>query len=228
LLALALFKLQLVLPVASILSVRRSTRSVSGFATVAIPLAVLCVAIVGLQGTADFLHLLSMASLASNDSAEVQQFMAIPAKAMPSLYGLLYVCGARFLPASLAFGLNAAISIVLLVFCFYLARRVVHTSTAFSVAILGALILSQHLLIYDFTLLLLPILLLRGPALPWITALCYAMPFVLFAIEGVKLFSLAAVVPILLLGTCMGDLGRHLDHDLQSTRMRTQAGPELP
>lgn len=205
LLALMLCKLPLVLPIALLLGVR-TRRFWAGFLPVAGAMALLCVAINGWQGTMDFVHLVAGASIASGQVNSAQRVIAVFPKQMPNLTGLLYVCGTGALSAKAAFGVNAAVSLALLAGCGYLVRRVAHVSTALCVAILCALLVSHHLFLYDFAVMLLPVFLLRGRAQGWLTAAWFGLPFALFAVWQLRMFSLAAVVPMLFLWGCFYDL----------------------
>ena len=198
LMALGLFKLQLAIPLALLLTARFGTRFLRGFLPVAAAVSLLCIFVAGPHATLDFFGLLRRASLIDgNGSQNLQSFSVWPTQ-MPTLYGLLYSCGTRFLSARAAFMVNAVASVGLLAGCLYWVRKVKANSAAFGIAILCALLFAQHLFIYEYTLLLLPILLLEGPAMPFVAGLCYLVPLVLF-LESSAWFAFAAFLPVLLM-----------------------------
>lgn len=96
LLALALFKFQIVLPIALLIAVRRGWRFVAGFSAAGTGVALLCLGIGGGEGMAGYLRLLLGATSAIDKSRLAQQRMSVFPLAMPNLSGFLYACGGRF------------------------------------------------------------------------------------------------------------------------------------
>ena len=205
LLGLALFKLPLAILIALLLTARRGLRFLIPFLASAIAVTTVCLLLTGTRGFRDFLHLITAALLLSDHSAHAQRAAAVWLNAMPNLSGLLYVCGLRFLSARAAFCVNLGASLLLAGGCLYLVRKVTHNSTAFCVALLGALLLSPHLYIYDYTALLFPMLLLSNRAMPFVVTLWYVELPVLYALRGLTWFSAAVVIPIALLAMCWAD-----------------------
>jgi hypothetical protein len=111
---------------------------------------------------------------------------------MPNINGLLYMLGTRALNAHLAFVLVSAASLGLLFWCILLARKAQRENTAFAIAILCGMLVSNHLYIHDLTLLLLPIALV-GRKHPKIVFALYALPPTLFMFAGSSSFPLLSV-----------------------------------
>lgn len=162
LLALALFKPQIVVPFAAVLVIRRGWKFAGGFLATGAAVTALSICIVGRTGVAALIQLVHGAAGAINKgAAEQQRVLEIP-RAMPNLDGLLHACGAYFPGSSAGLSLPVGIcSLGLFVWCAFRVRRV-EENAAFSVAILCGILVSYHIYIYDLTLALLPIALLTG------------------------------------------------------------------
>jgi hypothetical protein len=203
LLALALFKLQIALGllffVALYLPAPRRARLLLSWLPSAAAVALTCLLLTGPQGMIAWLRLIASSSIASHESHNIQSVTAVYPKAMPTLNGLLYLCGAHLLPTRVSFALDLVLSILLLAVAVYLLRTSRNLATAFCAALAATLLLSPHLYLYDYVLLLFPVLLLRERRQLLLTALAYVLPFVLFFLEGLNWFAAAAVVPILFL-----------------------------
>ena len=203
LLALGLFKLQiafgLLFFVALYLPSPRRARLLLSWLPSAAAVALTCLLITGPQGMMTWLRLIASSSVASHESHHAQSVIAVYPKAMPTLNGLLYVCGARFLPTPISFALDALLSILVLAVAVYLVRTSRSLATAFCAALSATLLLSPHLYLYDYVLLLFPVLLLTERRQPLLTALVYILPFILFVLEGLDWFAAAAILPILFL-----------------------------
>ena len=221
LLGLAVFKLQLVLAIASLLVIKKGLRFAAGCLVSAGAVASLSAWLTGPQGCLQFFHLLIAATPADSHGDTVKTLFPLWPKAMPSLYGFVYACGGRFLHGHADFALSNLLSLTLLTGCVYLVRKAGSMSTAFSIAILAALLLGHHIFLYDYPVLLLPILLLRGRGIPIIVAACFAWPYILLATSGSSWFSLAAILPLGLLGFCIAEM------NVASAPMRT-AQTSLP
>jgi hypothetical protein len=203
LLALALFKLQIALALlfflVLFLPAPRRARLLVAWLPSAAAVALTCLLITGPQGMITWLRLIASSSVASHESHHVQSVIAVYPKAMPTLNGLLYVCGTRFLPASVSFVLDALLSLLVLVAAIYLIRNTRSMPVAFCAALSAALLLAPHLYLYDYVLLLFPALLLTERRQPLLTALVYLLPFILFIVSGIDWFAIMAVVPAILL-----------------------------
>ena len=207
LLALGLFKLQIALALLFFLVLylpapRRKRLLLSWLPSTA-AVALTCLLITGPQGMMTWLRLLASSSVASHESHHVQAAIAVYPKAMPTLNGLLYVCGTRFLPTRLSFALDVFLSILVLAAAVYLVRQVRgkprSTPVAFCAAVAAALLLAPHLYLYDYVLLLFPVLLLTERRQPLLTAFVYILPFILFLVSGLDWFAIMAIVPALFL-----------------------------
>jgi hypothetical protein len=178
LVALALFKFHIAIPIAVLIAIRRGKRFASGFLLTAAGLVLLCFGIVGMEGVKDYIRLLlGVAYIAKTDLAT--KITVVPAPyCMPNLGGLLYGFGARFLHSPVAFdGLVVVFSLALFLWCARVIRRR-DVETAFSIAVLCGLLLSFHLLIYDITLLLLPIAVFANRMNRYVLLGLFILPFV--------------------------------------------------
>ena len=160
-----------------------------------------------------WLRLIASSSVASHESHHTQSVIAVYPKAMPTLNGLLYVCGARFLPTPISFALDALLSILVLAVAVYLVRTSRHLATSFCAALCATLLLSPHLYLYDYVLLLFPVLLLTERRQPLLTALVYLPPFILFRIGGLDWFALMAFIPALFLTSLLLTQRSHNAHE---------------
>lgn len=212
LLAIALFKLQIALALlfflALFLPAPRRSRILLSFAPSAAVVALLCLLITGPHGIADWFHLVGSASIASHLNHHAQSVIAVYPKAMPTLNGLLFVCGGRLLPPAASVALYAILSILVLAAAIFLCRTTSTLAVAFCAALAAALLLSPHLFLYDYVLLLLPILLLAHPRQPLFTVLYYLLAYILFALKGLDWFAFMALVPLFLLATLLFDRTR--------------------
>ena len=213
LLGLAVFKLPVVVVVAALMSVRLGRRFLGGVVAGSAAMLLVSVGLTGVEGTKEWLGLLVSASVASHLSHKAQAVAAVYAAAMPSLNGLLFVCGGRWLRPVMSMGIDAAASAAVLAAGVYVVRRAGSLGVAFCAAVCSALLLSPHLYLYDYTLMLFPVLLLRGRAHVAFTAVFYVLPYVLFAWKGLDEFAFVAVVPVGFLASAVwesvsaGDVG---------------------
>ncbi|HEX3375152.1 MAG TPA: glycosyltransferase family 87 protein [Edaphobacter sp.] len=191
-LALALFKFQLTLPIALLIAVRRGRRFSTGFMATGAIIVALSIALIGRSASASLVRLLVSGSLSQDQGLIKQVELAIHPSKMPNINGLLYMLGTRALNAHLAFVLVSAASLGLLFWCILLARKAQRENTAFAIAILCGMLVSNHLYIHDLTLLLLPIALV-GRKHPKIVFALYALPPTLFMFAGSSSFPLLSV-----------------------------------
>ena len=202
-LALALFKLQIAFALlfflALYLPAARRKHLLLSFAPSAAAVALTCLLITGPHGFADWLGLIGSASIASHLGHHAQSVIAVYPKAMPTLNGLLYLCGGHLLSSHASFALVVILSILVFAAALYLVRTARDLPAAFCAALVAALLLAPHLYLYDYVLLLFPVLLLTERSQPLLTALFYVLPFVLFAFAGLDWFAIMAVVPALFL-----------------------------
>lgn len=195
LLGLALFKFQFALPFALLISIRRGWRFTAGFLLASAAIVLLCLSIVGIAGAAQYVRLLSGATSAINQSLLGQTLTPLP-RTMPNIAGLVYACGGRFLPSSMAFNaVSGLFSLALFAWCARAIRRV-DEKTAFAIALLCSLLISYHFGFYDLTLLLLPMALLAGRMNRYILASLVVIPAVVLLGFGMN-WAFFAAVPVL-------------------------------
>lgn len=209
-LGLATFKLAIALPLALLLSIRHGRKFVSGFLCTSLAAAALSIGLTGLGGAREFLHLLASATLSHDHSVRAQFEGGIWLHAMPNLSGLLYLLGSGHLSPREFNALNAAAAAGFLAGCTWLQRRASAETTAFSAAVLGAVVVSPHVYIYDLAILPLPFLLLSSPWLKPIAILWLVLPAVLYAVSFPYLmwFAPAVLIALLLLAVCVAEIRR--------------------
>lgn len=196
LLGLGLFKIPLSIVIAALLTLRLGRKFLAGFASAAVAVSAACVAITGWNGTRGFLDLLAQAAWAGNHGVVAQTEMGVMPLGMPNLYGLLYAAGIRHLPTTAADVLYAAVVLGTVVWAVVIVRRTETLSNAYSVAIVCALLVGQHVYLHDMALLLLPVLLGCTRAQSRWVLLCYLLPVAIFAIDVQHLIAVYAIVLI--------------------------------
>lgn len=193
--ALDLFKFQFAIPIAILIAIRRGRRFAGGFLITAFGIGLLCWAIGGAVGMASYIRLVSGAASALDKGAIAQAKLTLSPVSMPNLTGLLYTCGAQFLhPLFLFEAVIGTCTLALFVWCARAVRQA-DEDAAFSIAILGGLLLSYHLYDYELTLLLLPIALMANRIDRYILASLFILPFVLMFVGAGWIFLIA--VPML-------------------------------
>lgn len=219
-LALALFKFQIVIPIAVLIALRRGRRFTGGFIVTAAAVTLLSAGIVGRTGVAAWVRLLhGSAALMNHTALAGQKVLEVPL-AMPNLAGLLYACGARLLQSPIVF--NAFIGVCalgLFAWCAWAVRKC-ELKVAFSIAILCGLMVSYHLYIYDLTLCLLPVSLLAGRTHWCILLGLFGLPFILVPFGLTRFFLLAVPVLAMLIYTILSTakpVTSHLDHALSTS-----------
>jgi hypothetical protein len=205
-LGLALFKLPIVVVTGVLLSIRLGRRFLTGLLTGSAAVMLLSVAITGIEGTKQWLSLMVSASVASHLSHHAQAVSAVYAAAMPSLNGLLFASGGRLLRPAASLRIDAVASAAVFTVGIYLVRRASSASVALCAAICSALLLSPHLYLYDYTLILFPVLLLRGRSHVAITTAFYVLPYALFVWKGLDMFAFVAVIPLLFLASAVWEV----------------------
>lgn len=203
LLALALFKFQIVLPIALLIAVRRGWRFVAGFAAASAGVALLCLGIGGREGMASYLRLLFGATSAIDKSGLAQQRLSVFPLAMPNLSGFLYACGGRLLHSAFAFDLLVGFCALVLIAFSARAMRRQDDKVAFSIAILCGVLVSYHLYVYDLTPALLAVALLQGKVQRILTAALFVLPLVLLPFGSNSFFLLALPVLAMLIYTIL-------------------------
>jgi hypothetical protein len=198
-LALALFRFQLAIPIAILIAMRRGWSFTTGFLVASAAVITLCFGLVGRAGMSAWLHVLSASSLSRDQGTGTQHALGIHPLSMANLRGLLYACVTRYVSPNLAFWIVAATSAALFLWCLYFARRPRHEAAAFALAILCATLVSYHLNLHDVTLLLLPMILLAQHVRTSIALACYVIPAVVFLFANANWYFLIALPTLALL-----------------------------
>ena len=180
-LALALFKLQVILPFMFLLVVWRGLRILGGFLAGSLAVAAVSLWLVGVSGVRDFANLVLMSSLVKGQAAAVTAATGQRPELMPNLRGLTYGCGGRYLPHEWLTGVTLALSVALVLWIVCLLRRRPDQATGFALALIGAVLVSYHCHSHDLTVVLLAIALLAGRPRPHFDAIvlvCFLLPVV--------------------------------------------------
>lgn len=220
LMALALCKFQLALPIAIVMAARKGWRFSTGFLVTGLALIALCFGIVGKAGMARLFHLLSRASLVNDNSPQSQRATSIHPTMMPNLEGLLHAAGTRFMPAHASFMIVAVASLCVLLWSMYGARRAKHDDIAFAMAVLCSILVSYHFYPYDLVLIVLPIALLARHVHYAIPLTLFWFPEVSVAIFGIRWGFLSAI-PLLLLLAYLGTGSRNANAEPLHTTLAT-------
>lgn len=195
LVALALFKMQVTVPLAVLLIAWRGRKVLAGLATGTMIAGAVSLWLVGMRGMQAFGQLLVMNSLVKDEARSAQLATSQFPAAMPNLRGLLYGCGGRYLPHLWLLGITLTLSAAVFLWVVSLARKERDEATAFALVVIAALLLSYHLNYHDLTLLLLPLGLLAVKGLPYFPALasaCFILS-VLVAQFGLQTHCLMAI-----------------------------------
>lgn len=147
-LALALMKFQIALPVVLLLLLWRRGRVVAGFAAGAVVLVLVSFALVGRAGAALYLHSMTSmtAQTAANAAAAKSHYGMYPTD-MPNFHGLFF---------ALSHGARWGLVLTLLFSCAVLAWAA-RRGRSLLVALPAAMLVSYHMQPHDLTLLLLPL-----------------------------------------------------------------------
>jgi hypothetical protein len=208
-LGLGIFLPQLAIPVALLLAVRYGRRILISFAAVSVLLAALSIFLIRKVGIIALTSLISAASLTGDHSPAIQNAMSVYPQRMPNLYGLLYICGTRYLSAHASFLVTAIASLAVFACCAYVVRKARSVQFAFGIAVVGASLLSYHFSSYDAAILVLPILLLSEGIHTYLVVVCYILPYLLFFWGIPDWFALLAPVPLALLVVATGHILRN-------------------
>jgi hypothetical protein len=163
-LALGQFKFQLVWPLALLFVVRRNTKLLAGFAATSLALLIASCLIVGLEGLWSYPRLLWELNQALENRLQQDERAIYPAD-MPNLRGLVWALAGNALPAGAFHLLVALLSLGLVVWTNRqwgeaTPREVPAFDLQFSLALVLTLLISYHAHLHDFSLLVLPAVLL--------------------------------------------------------------------
>ncbi len=152
-LALGLFKFQLVLPFVGFFILQRNWRFVSGFVSCSVIPIGTSLWITGAQGLLQFLRFLVRSN---QGTASLEQFGLYP-KNMPNIRGILFTVLSGAVNDKLVFSLTVVFSIALLGWAVQISRGS-SVEVRYALAIMSTLLVSYHLFLYDLTIVILPLL----------------------------------------------------------------------
>lgn len=181
LLGLALFKFQIVLPLALVLLFWRPAIW-KGLAMSGALVALLSLVLVGPAGIRSYLRYVS--AMARESTAAVSQRYQMDPRTNPTLRGLTYelISGGRVAVSGSAARAVPLAAALLDLLCIAVAAKFMRSNapaeTKFAVAVLSALLVSFHLLMHDLVWLAIPFTLLRGFSARWALAIFYLAPIV--------------------------------------------------
>jgi len=165
LLGLGLFRFHIVVPFMLLFVVRKQWKVIRGFTVTAILVTAASLFITGWQGAIKYVYLLLEINQNLTDKAHQVRFALYP-RAMANLRGLLYTLFAGHLSDTIIAMISLSFSLlVLLWFYAYLRKRismVADIDLEFSLGIVVMLLVGFHVHLYDWSLLMLPILLLSN------------------------------------------------------------------
>jgi hypothetical protein len=150
-LALGLFKFQLVLPFAGFFFLQRNWKFVSGFLAFSIVPIGLSLWIAGTEGLLQFLRF-----LVRSNKGSLEQFGLYPGN-MPNIRGFLFTVLIDAVSNNRLFIVTALLSVALFGWAVVTSRRSA-LEVQYALAIMTTLLVSYHLFIYDLTIVLLPLL----------------------------------------------------------------------
>ncbi len=154
LLALALMKFHVVLPLVLLFCLWRRWKFLTGFLAGAAGVFAACLALAGVQGMKNYIHAMTLAARTGAVGATRDAYQVFSAK-MPNLHGLTFALAHESRWGTL---LLAVLSIAVLA---WTARA----GPSFPRAVVAALLVSYHLHLHDLSLLLLPLSLILSAAL---------------------------------------------------------------
>ena len=154
LLALALMKFHVVLPIVLLFVLWRRWRFLGGFAAGATAVAAACLALAGVTGMKNYIHAMALAAQTGAVGTTRDAYQVFSAK-MPNLHGLTFALAGDSRWGTV---LLAALSLAVLA---WTARA----GYSFPRAIVAALLVSYHLHLHDLSLLLLPLALILSAGL---------------------------------------------------------------
>lgn len=221
LLGVGIFKLPLTPIIALLLALRFGWRFLGGAVASGCGMILVSAWMTGVGGTKAWIAVMRLAAAAPGMNAHEQNVMRVLPEGMTNLSGLLYVAGSRLFavrPPAL-FGLAA--SIVVLMVCALLMRRLPRAADAFSVAVMGALLAGPHVSLHDMALLLIPVLLSSGYLFGSWVVVVYALPFALFLVDPPRLLAVDALAPLLfVIATAYETMARKEDRPAASDGLR--------
>jgi hypothetical protein len=158
LLALLIFKLQIVIPIMLFLAVRYGLTFFAGFAALSLLASGASVALAGWQTLLSFARVLFLTGSVSLSSTVPSGSFGVVSLAMPNLRGLIFAATNWFVTGKVTFALILVLSIyVALRTMRLLVARGANLDISFSVAVASAILVSYYLHIQDLSLMLIPL-----------------------------------------------------------------------
>lgn len=190
LLAGAIFKPQLALPLVILIFARRGWRFLAGFGTGSALLGLISLQLVHLSGIRGFFRAIALTNMGSKHAAVLRNDpIGTNPLCMPNLHGLLFVSTFRWLPHGVELPLVVVASLAALFWAVRRIRLISGEETAFAYAMIWAILLSYLVHISDLPLWLLPLTILlnlggdsRSKLL--ITHVAFIVPAALFLLLG--------------------------------------------
>jgi hypothetical protein len=179
-LALALFKFQIAVPLLLLLALRKGWRVVAGFVPAGVALVAGSVALAGTRNVAELRSLLVACTLGPDAGSSAQALVYVHPAAMPNLMGLAFTLLGGLVSGRLALLIVLLLSVGTMGVGIWRMRRTGDEVEAFGVAILCTVLVSYHLYLHDATLLVIP-LALWGARVAGGLLLLAPLPLLLFA-----------------------------------------------
>ncbi|MGC2638154.1 MAG: glycosyltransferase 87 family protein [Acidobacteriaceae bacterium] len=198
LLAAALFKFQIALPLALLLAIRKGGRFVQGFVLGALAVCALSFAC-SPQWPANFVRLIHGSALAGSRQGGTGYQGYIFPQQMANLRGLCFALIGVHLSARGIMVLTLSVSVLVLAWVALCMRKVENDLLALAAALMACLLTSYHLYPHDVSPLLLPIAAIAVAMQPWKRTLVFALylaPLVCFFGLGPDSFYLVSL-PVL-------------------------------
>ena len=143
--------------------IKKQWKVIQGFSIAAVLVSTLSLLVTGWQGMAKYVNLLWEINQNLTDRAHQVRFALYP-RAMANLRGLLYTLFSGQISDTVITIISASFSLIVLTcLCVYLSRKDNAATTIdleFSLGIVAMLLVAIHLHLYDWSLLMMPILLL--------------------------------------------------------------------
>lgn len=202
--AVGLFKFQIVLPIAALFLLKRRFRFSIAFAAASVALGLLSICMVGVGQIKLYSQLLTHMSLDSGPTGSMREAV-VPAD-IAAVRGLISVLGSTFLNARVLQITALALSaLLLLAVAFYVPRRIA-SSRLLAIFIPAGVLAGYHVLTHDMSIMLLPLLLVlrngrRADVLPIVAysaVALFSIPLIKFIrphlFFGVSLFLLEFLI----------------------------------
>jgi len=165
LLGLGLFRFQLVAPFMLLFLIKRQWKVIQGFSAAALVVGTISVFITGWQGSIRYLYFLWEINQNLTDTAHQVRFALYP-RAMTSLRGLLFTLSAGHLSDAVITIISLLGSLLILLWLYVYLRKRISTAAdidmEFSMGIVVVLLVGFHVHLHDWSLLMLPILLVSN------------------------------------------------------------------